>query len=90
MGICGDVRQEQEGEKWFRSLLDLPKGIPSHDTFGNVFFRLDPEQFKSCFVDWTQVVAALLPGEVVAISGKTVSRSHDKRAGKKAINLVSA
>ena len=77
-------------EEWFRTFLDLPNGIPSHDTFGNVFSRLDPEQFQSCFVEWTQAVADLLPGEVVAIDGKTVRRSHDKKAGRQAIHLVSA
>ena len=77
-------------EEWFRTFLDLPHGIPSHDTFGDVFSRLDPEQFQRCFMEWTQAVSALLPGEVVAIDGKTVRRSHDKRAGKQAIHLVSA
>ena len=77
-------------EEWFRTFLDLPHGIPSHDTFGDVFSRLDPEQFQRCFMEWTQSVAALLPGEVVAIDGKTVRRSHDKATGKQAIHLVSA
>ena len=77
-------------EDWFRSFLDLPNGIPSHDTFGDVFSRLDPDRFQECFMEWSQGVAELLPGEVVAIEGKTVRRSHDKRAGKQAIHLVSA
>ena len=77
-------------EDWFRTFLDLPNGIPSHDTFGDVFSRLDPDRFQECFMEWSQAVADLLPGEVVAIDGKTVRRSHDKRAGKQAIHLVSA
>ena len=77
-------------EEWIRTFLDLPNSIPSHDTFGDVFSRLDPEQFQRCFLEWTQALADLLPGEVVAIDGKTVRRSHDKRAGKQAIHLVSA
>ena len=81
-------------EEWFLSFLDLPNGIPSHDTLrqakGDVFSRLDPEQFQRCFVEWTHAVAALLPGEVVAIDGKTVRRSRDKRARRQAIHLVSA
>ena len=77
-------------EEWFRTFLELPHGIPSHDTFGEVFSRLDPEQFQQCFMEWTQAVADLIPGEVVAIDGKTVRRSHDRQAGKKAIHLVSA
>ena len=89
VGPCGDVRQHSK-EAWFRVFLDLPNGIPSHDTFGDVFSSLDPDRFQECFMDWSQSVAELLPGEVVAIDGKTVRRSHDKRAGKRAIHLVSA
>ncbi len=94
--ICGAdswVHVEMFGkskEEWFRSFLDLPNGIPSHDTFGDVFSRLGPDRFQECFMEWSQGVADLLPGEVVAIDGKTVRRSHDKRAGKQAIHLVSA
>ena len=94
--ICGAdswVYVEMFGEskeKWFRPFLDLPNGIPSHDTFGDVFSRLDPDGFRECFMEWSQGLAELLPGEVVAIDGKTVRRSHDKRAGRQAIRLVSA
>ena len=94
--ICGAgswVHVEMFGrskEEWFRTFLELPGGIPSHDTFGQVFSRLDPEQFQSCFMGWTQEVAQLAQGEVVAIDGKTVRRSHDRNSGKQAIHLVSA
>ena len=74
-------------------LPGLPNGIPSHDTLrqaqGDVFSRLDPDRFQECFMEWSRAVAGLLPGEVVAIDGKTVRRSHDKRAGKQAIHPVS-
>ena len=77
-------------EEWYRTFLELPGGIPSHDTFGEVFSRLDPDQFQSCFMDWTQEVAQLAQGEVVAIDGETVRRSHDRSQGRQAIHLVSA
>ena len=90
--ICGAdswVHVEMFGkskEEWFRTFLELGNGIPSHDTFGDVFSRLDPDRFQECFqecfMEWSQAVANLLPGEVVAIDGKTVRRSHDKRAGQ--------
>ena len=81
----------QSKEEWFRSFLDLPKGIPSRDTFGDVFSRLDPDRLQECFQGVElQGVADLEPGEVVAIDGQTVRRSHEKRAGKQAIELVSA
>ena len=76
--------------EWFQTFLELPHGIPSHDTFGDVFSRLDPEQFQQCFMAWTQAVSDLIPGEVVAIDGKTVRRSHDRNSGQRAIHLVSA
>ena len=75
-------------EDWFRTFLELPNGIPSHDTFGDVFARLDPEQFQRCFMEWVQAVAQVTQGEVVAIDGKTVPRSHDRTLGKKAIHMV--
>ncbi|MFB3119201.1 MAG: ISAs1 family transposase [Stenotrophomonas maltophilia] len=75
-------------EEWFKSFLELPNGIPSHDTFGDVFARLDPEQFQRCFIEWIQAVAQVTQGEVVAIDGKTVRRSHDRTLGKKAIHMV--
>ena len=76
--------------EWFQTFLELPHGIPSHDTFGDVFSRLDPEQFQQCCMAWTQAVSDLVPREVVASDGKTVRRSHDRNAGKRAIHLVSA
>ena len=94
--ICGAdswVHVELFGKsklEWFQTFLELPHGIPSHDTFGAVFSRLDPEQFQQCFMAWTQTVAELAPGEVMAIDGKTARRSHDEQTGKRAIHLVSA
>jgi predicted transposase YbfD/YdcC len=77
-------------EKWFRGFLELPHGIPSHDTFGRVFALLDPEQFQQCFRDWIQAVEERTQGEVIALDGKQLRRSHDKNLGKKAIYMVSA
>ena len=69
IAICAVIYVEMFGkskEEWFRTFLDLPNGIPSHDTFGDVFSRLDPDRFQECFMEWSQAVADLLPGEVVA------------------------
>ena len=76
-------------EDWFRTFLQLPNGIPSHDTFRRVFARLSPASFQECFVGWVREVAGTIQG-VVAIDGKTLRRSHDRRLGKKAIHMVSA
>jgi predicted transposase YbfD/YdcC len=75
---------------WLRQYLPLPNGIPSHDTFGDVFGRLKPEQFESSFLSWVQAVMGATGGQLVAIDGKTLRRSHDQRLGKSAIHMVSA
>jgi predicted transposase YbfD/YdcC len=66
-----------------------PNGIPSHDTFGRVFARIDPKQFEECFLNWVRGVTEKITG-VIAIDGKTLRRSHDVANGKKALHLVSA
>jgi predicted transposase YbfD/YdcC len=77
--------------EWLRQQgLALPNGIPSHDTFGEVFGRLKAEQFETSFLRWVQAVMGASGGQVVAIDGKTLRGSHDRRAGKSAIHLVSA
>jgi len=75
---------------WLRTFLDLPHGVPSHDTFGRVFARLDPKHFRRCFVSWMRAVSKLTHRQVVAVDGKRLRRSHDQRAGKSAIHMVSA
>ena len=77
-------------QAWFESYLELPNGIPSHDTFGRVFAVLDAEAFQRCFVRWVEGVFRGLKGQVVAVDGKTVRRSHDRYLGTKAIHMVSA
>jgi predicted transposase YbfD/YdcC len=75
---------------WFEDFLDLPNGIPSHDTFWRVFRVLDAEQFQVCFVNWMRAVSPLLSSQVIAIDGKQLRRSHDRGAGQAAIYMVSA
>ena len=69
--------------KWLKQFLELKNGIPSHDTFGRVFARIDPSEFEQCFRDWVSSIAQLLPGDVVNIDGKTVKHSTNQGAGKK-------
>jgi predicted transposase YbfD/YdcC len=94
--ICGAddwVAVEDFGcakQSWFGKFLELPHGIPSHDTFGDVFSLLDPEQFRRCFIQWVQAVNEIAGGQVVPIDGKKLRRSHDKTLGKNAIHMVSA
>ncbi len=94
--ICGAdswVEVERFGHAkaaWLRSFLALPNGIPCHDTFGRIFARLDPVECERCFRSWVQAVAGEAVAQVVAIDGKTLRRSHDRRAGTGALHLVSA
>src|SRR5258706_14950189 len=86
--ICGadgwvDVAECGEAKlAWFSQFLKLPNGIPSHDTFGEVFAALDAAEFERCFLEWVQAVTVLTAGQVIAIDGKTLRRSHDQRRGK--------
>jgi predicted transposase YbfD/YdcC len=76
--------------KWFKTFLDLPHGIPSHDTFGRVFARLEPAAFEDCFMKWVTGLADHSQGRLIAIDGKTIRRSLDVAGGQAAIHLVSA
>jgi predicted transposase YbfD/YdcC len=92
-GANGWVAVEEFGhakQEWLSRFLALPHGIPSHDTFGRIFALLDPEQFQTCFLDWVSRVSVITRGQVVAIDGKTLRRSHDHTLGKAAIEMVSA
>ncbi len=77
-------------EDWFRTFLELPNGIPSHDTFGRLFSLLNPQAFQDHFLQWVQSVNEVFKGDVVAIDGKCLRRSHDHNKGKSAIFMVSA
>ncbi|NCC33174.1 MAG: ISAs1 family transposase [Chloroflexia bacterium] len=76
-------------QAWLKRFLELPNGIPSHDTFGRVFARIDPEQFQHSFLPWIQAVQTVRT-DVIAIDGKTHRGSHDRPSGKAALHLVSA
>ena len=94
--LCGaegwtDVEAFGKAKKdWFETFLELPNGIPSHDTFGRFFSLLDPQAFQDTFLQWVQSVNDLFKGQVVAIDGKCLRRSHDHGKGKAAIYMVSA
>ena len=93
--VGGDGFQDMElfGQSkraWLEGILDLSNGIPSHDTFGRVFSRLDPKQFLQCFLSWTQSVSELTQGTVVSLDGKTVRASFDRATELSPVHVVSA
>lgn len=80
----------QAKQEWFETFLELPYGIPSHDTFARVFRRIQPEVFERCFSEWIQALCERSAGEVVALDGKHLRRSKDRVLGREGIRLVSA
>ena len=94
--ICGadgwsDIELFGKNKKeWLKTFLKLPKGIPSHDTFGCVFAKIKPEEFQKRFIAWVQAIEQLTAGQGIAVDSKKLRRSHDREAGKAAIYMVSA
>jgi len=80
----------QAKERWLKRFLELPNGIPSHDTFARIFALNNPEKFQECFLSWIKSVAILTDEEVIAVDGKSLKHSYDKKTGNRAINMVSA
>jgi len=75
---------------WFKTFLELPNGIPSHDTFYRVFSRINNKEFNQAMLRWVEELNLNVEGEVVAIDGKTLRGSFDTATGKGALHMVSA
>ncbi len=75
---------------WFKSFLELPNGVPSHDTFNRVFARLDPQELEQCFANWIKSINSLILGAQIAIDGKTLRHSYDHNSEQEAIVMVTA
>jgi len=79
-----------EREAWLRTFLSLENGIPSHDTFGDVFAALSPEAIQTRFISWVETIRDKISGEIVAVDGKTIRRSKDLAKNRRAIHVISA
>lgn len=89
-GAEGFIEIEQFGIgriEWLKSFLELPNGIPSHDTLERVFRMIDPDQFRGCFIGWVKSIVPKVAG-VVALDGKYLRGSKDNE--QKALDIVSA
>ena len=80
----------KEREEWLRTFLVLENGIPSHDTFGDVFAALAPETIEAGFIRWVETIRKKISNEIVAVDGKTIRGSKDAANNKRAVHMVSA
>lgn len=80
----------KEREEWLRGFLSLENGIPSHDTFGDVFSAIDPDELRSGFMEWVETVRRKIADEIIAIDGKSIRASKSVAENKKAVHVVSA
>ncbi|OED43329.1 hypothetical protein AB833_04025 [Chromatiales bacterium (ex Bugula neritina AB1)] len=87
--FCAIEEFGKSKQSWFGEFLDLPNGIPSHDTFNDVLSRLNPAEFVQAFTRWVTRLGEL-SGDIVAIDGKVMRRTLDKANDNPAIHLVSA
>ncbi len=94
--ICGAdgwaeiERFGHDKKEWLETFLELPNGIPSHDTFGRLFAILEPWEFERCFSSWLKSLQVDLKNEIIALDGKTIRGSGNKRQKEPALHLVSA
>ncbi len=92
-GADGFVAIEAYGKakrEWLETFLELPKGIPSHDTFGRVFGRLETEELEKSFLSWISSITKKMDIELIQIDGKTKRGSYDREKGLKALHTVNA
>lgn len=80
----------KEKRDWISKFVVIPEDTPSHDTIGDFFKRLHAKSFSKCFLKWTQQVCGVTEGELIVLDGKTMRGSHNRRAGKSAIHMISA
>ncbi|WP_293086169.1 ISAs1 family transposase [Moorena sp. SIO4A1] len=92
-GADGFVAIETYGKAklgWLETFLDLPYGIPSHDTFGRVLGRLEPQELETSFLSWVSSITEKLGVRLIHIDGKRLKGSYDRESQLKALHSVSA
>jgi predicted transposase YbfD/YdcC len=76
--------------EFLKQIMDLPNGIPSHDTIERVMKRIDSVAFERAFIAWMRTLEKNSEGRIISIDGKTLRGSRDEGSGNYAIHLVSA
>ena len=93
--VCGaegwvDIAEFGKSKRaWLKTFLHLPNGIPSHDTFGRVFARLDPQAFERCFMAWVKALVEATDEPALHIDGKTLRHSFDHASSQASIHMIS-
>lgn len=88
---CAVATYGRTKQQWLATFLELPCGIPSHDTFSDVFARLNPDAFETCFRKWMQSMVEISAGKLIAIDGKSIRRSFEHGWDKSGMaHIVSA
>lgn len=67
-----------EHEAFFRQYLELPAGIPSHDTFNRVFAIMDPVILEKNYQYWIEQFVKIKEGAIISIDGKTIRGAGSK------------
>lgn len=94
--ICGAddfvaiTRFARVKRSWLGKLVDLSKGIPSHDRFSAIFAAIKPAEFERCLLSWITALHDVTHGQVIAIDGQTLRGSFDAASSKSAIHMVRA
>lgn len=94
--ICGaegwqDIEEVGHARlNWLQERGFFKKGIPVDDTIARIISSLSPEELQSCFIKWMAAVEEATDGKIVAVDGKTLRHSYDKKKRKSAIHMVSA
>jgi predicted transposase YbfD/YdcC len=88
--FVGMAKFGRSKEAWLAKFLELPNGIPSHDTFNRVLSALDPEAFVGCFLSWVEDLQEATAGRLISIDGKTARATLDRAKGQNPLHVVSA
>lgn len=78
----------EQKESWLKTFLDLPNGVPRHDTYRRFFMWVDPKKLEQCFVEWIKAVSNITEGRIISIDGKCLRGS--KGDNPSFVHMVSA
>jgi predicted transposase YbfD/YdcC len=88
--IVGIVKWAERHIAWLQDILELPYGLPSHDTLGRILSIMEPNEFEQCFINWTNAVFKKTHGDIIPIDGKLLRGSYNTKSNVHAINVVGA